>query len=1075
MEKHIHEYCKSVYEAYRLGNIETTYNNPITTLLEHFGCTAVDLSGGRSGKTGENIDIKLWHDGDNASETEPFAGVEVKRIGGIDDRAREQIVISAKRFGNVVLTDNLEWYFWHNGNETPYASVSLITLSNGKPALIKDNIDRFISLVKGFMLNDHASIRSSNTLAEYMAIHAKTIRDEIIGILKDDGKGQPLIDEKQRELPMFQELFGLYSKIKGELHPLFTSRSFADMFAQTIVYGLFIARYNGTQSTTFNKYEAIGKLQEESALLNKFFTHVASSGKTNPILESVIDRLCSLYQTCDISSLLDVHEDRDTIVHFYEDFLNYYDPALRKSLGIFYTPYPVAHYLVSIVDKILRDDFAISGGLSNNDRIQFTVPTERYQAADKTKEWMDTKEISVPRVAVLDPACGTGTFHSAIIKHIKSTYFSREREAFYGDYIKNETGLLSRLVGFEIMMTSYVVAHLNIRRAIEETLGSVPETQLPTSIFLTNTLAPPHSKLERNDHMSLIDFSQAIADEAYKADTWKARRPIKVIIGNPPYLVSSQSPYDISAYRTEADGVSKLKERNSKVLNDDYVKFFYFAQEIIERFGEGILAYVSPHGYIDNTTFRGMRASLLRTFDKIYVVNLHGNSNKGEVTPDGGMDENIFNIKQGIALFIGVKTTSSTEWATVRYADLWGKRKEKFKKLLNGDLQFLDVTPDNKMAYLMDFECNTNRVEYEDGICIAELFPVNVSGVKSGNDLVAIAPTREELHRRLEIVKNTTADDQISKLFGKLQSGQTVEKIRNDVFDTSGIMTQISFRPFDTRWTYYSGSSGGWVDRPREKKTIGHLLPQIETPEGKNVGIVFTKGDTTPNDYSMIFVSDAIIDNRLTAAQTAGNASVAPLYLRDEINESWLPNFDLATLEKLIVHMTFRPTPIQVFDYIYGILHDPNYRHQFNNLLKRDYPRVPIICNPMDKDNPDAFYISEEQFHIYANAGEQLRKLHLLYDKAPASIALEPNTATDLKIDKIKYEDGVLSINKNKSIRGISEKAWNFRIGGYQVLDKWFKSHKGKTMTIDDFDHISNVVGLLVRTLEIQDDLKKLR
>jgi predicted helicase len=625
------------------------------------------------------------------------------------------------------------------------------------------------------------------------------------------------------------------------------------------------------------------------------------------------------------------------------------------------------------------------------------------------------------------------------------------------------------------MMTSYVIAHLNIRRAIEETLGSVPKTQLPTNIFLANTLVRPKSNMERHDHMRSIGFSQAIEEEAYNADTWKEWRPIKVILGNPPYPPSPEHPYDISEYRTETDGTSKLKDRNSKVLNWDYVKFFRFAQEIIERFGEGVLAFVSPHTYIDAPTFRGMRASLLRTFDKIYVVNLHGNTNKREIAPDGGIDENIFDIKQGIALFIGVKTTRNTEWATVKYTDLWGRREEKFNKLLNEDMQFTDVTPDRKMAYFMNLGDKKIKGGYKEGICVAELFPINVSGVKSGNDRVAIAPTREELQRRLEIVRNASSDNQIMELFGNLQSCQTVEKIRDDVYDSNGTVTEISFRPFDRRWIYFSGSSGGWAERPREKKTIGHLVHQIETPDGKNVGIVFTRGDTTPNDYSMVFVSDVIIDNRITAAQTAGNASIAPLHLYNETNDSWTPNFDRTNLEKLITHLSFKPTSIQVFDYIYGILHDPNYRKQFNNLLKRDYPRVPVICNPSDIDNPDAFYVSEEHFLIYVDAGEQLRKLHLLHDRAPVNLTVEPIMAKDLKIDKIKYSNGILKINKKTSIHGISEEVWNFRIGGYQALDKWFKTRKGETMTIDDFDHISNVVGLLERTLEIQGDLKKLR
>jgi predicted helicase len=351
------------------------------------------------------------------------------------------------------------------------------------------------------------------------------------------------------------------------------------------------------------------------------------------------------------------------------------------------------------------------------------------------------------------------------------------------------------------------------------------------------------------------------------------------------------------------------------------------------------------------------------------------------------------------------------------------------------------------------------------------LFPTYISGVKSGNDLVAIAPTREELYRRLELVKNSTNNGQVLDLFGKLKSGQTADKIKNDVIYSNGKIVPISFRPFDTRWTYYSGVADGWNERPRPQKIMGQLSLEQETLDGRNIGLVFTAGDTSPNEFSMIFVSETIIDNRFTAAQTKGNAFVAPLYLYDETKSSWKQNFDHICLAKLIAHMSFRPTPIQVFDYSYGVLNDPNYRKHFNGFLKRDYPSIPIINNPFDKDNPHAFYVSEECFHIYVDAGRRLRRLHLQYDKVIAPITLEPNNTTNLIINKIKYENSLLHINKITYINGISEDIWNFRIAGRQVLDEWFKSHKGESLTLEDFKHVSSVVGLVTETIKIQNSL----
>jgi len=1071
MTNHVLNYYKSVCEAYNLGNIESSYNTPIISLLTQFGCKARDMSGERSGQSGENIDIKIWRGDDDIAETEPFAGVEVKKVGGIDARALKNIKTEAARYGNVILTDNLEWRFWRAGEDKMHTEVQLIERIDNELVLKQDNVELFISLVDDFLLQNPTQIRSSNKLAEYMAIHAKTIRSVITGILKEDGEGLPLVDEQQKNQPMFPELYGLFSKIKADLRPFLNTRKFADMYAQTIVYGLFIARYNDASPETFDRYEAIGKLQEESALLNRFFTHITSTGKKHPTLDTVIDKLCALYQTCNISALLDNDERGDTIVHFYEDFLTYYDPVLRKSLGVFYTPHQVVRYMVSMVDKLLVEDFGISGGLSNNDTLQITVPSEPYEVK---KKWFDTKEIAVPRVAILDPACGTGTFHAEIIKYIKSTYFSGARAVFYDDYMRNENGLLSRMIGFEIMMTSYVVAHLNIRRTVDETLGHTPETQLPTNVYLTNTLAPPYSSLERNDQLSLfVDFSAAITNEAYKADTWKTRRPIKVIIGNPPYLAASTNPFDISAYKTETDGVTDFGERKHW-LNDDYVKFFRFAEQIINKNNEGILAFVSNNGFLDNSTFRGMRASLLRTFDKIYIVDLHGNAKKKEVAPDGSKDENIFDIMQGVSLFIGIKKTTNQTWAKVYHCDLWGTREEKFHNLAETSLDFTMLSQDPKMTYFVPFD-NSDKAAYEKGISMVELFPAYVTGILSGNDKAAIAPTREELSRRIEIVKNATDDKPIHELWGKFGKGQSADKIQSDVISKDGVITPISYRPFDMRWTYYSGKSCGWVFRPREKKTIGHLLDAQTNHINRNIGLVFAKQTSQRHEWDGVFISDQLIEVHFIDYPAKSTGYIAPLYLKPEGSETeWQPNYSQAQYKRLTENLGESPAPIDVFDYIYGILHDPVYRTHYGEYLSRDFPRVPIVNDENDRDNPSAFFVSEDMFHAYVAAGERLRELHLMQTKVPAALEIEPSTSENLEIGAIKYKDGILHLNANKRILGIPADVWNYRIGGYQVLDKWFKSHKGEAMTIDSFTHIENIVGLLTETIKTQENLRGL-
>jgi len=1068
-DEHLQEYFQAVCEAFRLGNIETSYNAPIMALLSHFGCNARDLSGERSGEAGENPDIKLWHNDVEITETDPFSMIEMKKVGGIDARAKTQAKKGATLFGYSILTDNCVWEFWRAGEDKMYGGVRLMEIANGKLALKHENIELFISLMQDFLLQDPAQIRSSNKLAEYMAIHAKTIRSVITGILKENEDALPQVNDRQKRLPLFPELHGLFTRIKADLRPLLNTRSFADMYAQTIVYGLFIARHNDAATATFNRYEAISKLQEESALLNRFFEHITNTGTKHPMLDAIIDKLCALYQQCDISTLLENDKRGDAVIHFYEDFLSYYDPELRKSLGVFYTPYQVVQYLISMVDKLLVDEFGIVGGLSNNDQIEITVPSERheYQARKGAKrEWRDTKKILVPRVAILDPACGTGTFHAEIIKYIKDTYFSGVRAAFYDDYMHSENSLLTRMIGFEIMMTSYAVAHLKVRRAISETLGKPASSQLQANIFLTNTLAPPFSDVERLEQMSLFDFSAAITDEAYNADTWKSRRPIKVIVGNPPYLSGSPTPFDLSAYRTETDGKTRLAERK-QLLNDDYVKFFRFAEKIINKDGEGILTFVSNNGYLDNHGFRGMRASLLRTFDEIYIVDLHGSAIKKESSPCGGRDENIFDIMQGVSLFIGVKKTNSTEWAKVHHADLWGTRKFKFQNLHS--IQFNEIVPDSKMAYFVPIS-SEGKTSYDSGISLKELFPASVSGIQSGNDKVAYAPTKQELLRRLDIVRHSVTDKDVQDVFGSFARGQSAESVRDDTLLQSGTIVQAEYRPFHKAWTYYTGVSCGYLHFPRDEKISRPLISSHTSPIGKNIGLLFSRGVPTSSDFAHIFVTDTLVD--LNHLQIRGGTVVAPLYLFIDINEEWHPNFAPEVLQRLTKHMSVSPQPIEIFDYIYGVLHDPVYRERFNEYLKRDFPRVPIIGAP--KENDDDFVVSEEMFRSYVTAGERLRKLHLMQTKAPASIEIDPPTSTDLEIGAIKYKDGILHLNPNKRITGIPSEVWGYRIGGYHVLDKWFKSHKGKTMSVDDFEHIANVVGLLAETIKIQTELGRL-
>lgn len=405
------------------------------------------------------------------------------------------------------------------------------------------------------------------------------------------------------------------------------------------------------------------------------------------------------------------------------------------------------------------------------------------------------------------------------------------------------------------------------------------------------------------------------------------------------------------------------------------------------------------------------------------------------------------------------------------YTDLWGTRKHKLNTLEKGDLQFTELNMDSKMAYFIPFG-NDNKKYYDEGISISELFPTKVTGIVSGRDNVAIAPTRNELVKRMDIVKHANDDKEILNLWGKFSRGQSAEKIKNDVL-SDGTITQISYRPFDLRWTYYSGNSCGWVLWPRKKNTMGHLLANPTTPIGQNIGLIFCK---TSREFFSPFVTKNITAHRLFSAQCE-ITYIAPLYLLSNENssdEKWEKNIDNEIYNNLTQYLDEKPSPLDVFDYIYGILHDPVYKKQYEEYLCRDFPRVPIINDKTVEKEEGAFYVSKELYHEYLVIGSKLRKLHLMEIKSSVELTLEPNTPENMEIKDIKYKNEVLQLNKNKQIFGISKEVWNYQIGGYKVLDKWFKEHKGEELTIDTFTHIENIVGLLEETINLKEHLRKL-
>ncbi|MFM6037723.1 MAG: N-6 DNA methylase, partial [Sphaerospermopsis kisseleviana] len=576
--------------------------------------------------------------------------------------------------GNLILTDYLEFRWYVQGELR--LSASLGSIYKRKTIKIDDHgINEVEQLFRQFLLTKVPQVTTPKELAKRMAGLAQLIRDAIKTALNDDDQGGML----RQQLESFERVL-----IKG-----LTGEQFADMYAQTICYGLFAARCNTGNVQTFSRETAAFKLPKTNPFLRSIFGQIAGPDLDERI-NWAVDTLANILQQTDMAEILKDFGKRtrreDPVVHFYETFLAEYDPKMRESRGVYYTPEPVVNYIIKSVDYVLKNKFNISKGLADAKKIK--VPNLKGEG-----------DIETHQVLILDPAVGTGTFMHSIIDYIYDSF--KSQKGMWSSYVSQH--LLPRLFGFELLMAPYTVAHMKLGLQLQE-LGYDFSSDERLRIYLTNTLQEAFQLEEQ-----VISFGSRIKEEAEAAKEIKQESPVMVIIGNPPYsghsvntgdwiknlLNGKDTIYNSSTESYfEVDGKS-LGERNPKWLNDDYVKFIRFGQWRIEKTGYGVLAFITNHGYLDNPTFRGMRQSLMKTFDEIYVLDLHGNSKKKEVCPDGSLDKNVFDIQQGVAIGIFIKyqtkeKNSQKELATVYHADLWGAREVyENKQLVGGKYHWL--------------------------------------------------------------------------------------------------------------------------------------------------------------------------------------------------------------------------------------------------------------------------------------------------------------------------------------------------------------------------------------------------
>ncbi|MDP3334537.1 MAG: type ISP restriction/modification enzyme [Methylococcaceae bacterium] len=971
----------------------------------------------------------------------PIGYIEAKDVGvKLGDKAhKEQFDRYKAALNNLIITDYLEFHFYKNG--ALVESVSIATIENGKIYAKLESFDRFTALIENFALQITQTIKSPNTLAQMMAAKAKLMAQVIKSALDEDDKAQRTTD-LQGQMAAFKSIL---------IHDI-DNTSFADIYAQTIAYGLFAARYHDPTLSTFSRQEAATLIPQSNPFLRKLFQYIAGYELDNR-LTWLVDELVLIFLATDVASVMHNFgkstRQHDPIVHFYETFLAEYDPKLRKSRGVWYTPEPVVSFIVRAVDDILKTHFKLPQGLADTSKTKVTI--EAIQAGSKGK--LVKSEHELHRVQILDPATGTGTFLAQTIRHIYDSQFAKMQGAWSG-YVKEH--LIPRLNGFELLMTSYAMAHLKLDMLLTETGYKSGGNAERLRIYLTNSLEEHHP-----DTGTL--FASWLSTEANEANHIKRDAPVMVVMGNPPYSGHSSNKGEwieklIESYKQEPSG-GKLKERNPKWLNDDYVKFIRYGQHFIDKNGEGVLAFITNHSYLDNPTFRGMRWALMQSFDDIYILDLHGNAKKKETAPDGGKDENVFDIQQGVSIALMVKTgkKAKAKPANIWHGEIFGKREHKYNALNNSDFNVINTKLEpSSPHYAWVARDETELASYNLGFSAQALFPVNSVGIVTSRDDLVIDSDKENLTKRMQQFFDLSPAEAKQKLMINENKSWTVASTQQKTkFDTRHIQP-IAYRPFDNRWIYYDAIM---IERMR-----GEVMRQMKS--GDNFGLVLGRAGQVVGDmpWNVCSITNKASDFNLFYR---GGGMLFPLYLypnhTDLLTESIRrPNLNAQIIETIATNLGLKFTaeksdqantfaPIDLLDYIYAVLHSPTYRETYKEFLKIDFPRVPYPS------------VTAQFWQLVALGGE-LRQLHLLEGAAINQLITSyPENGNNL-VDKPRYDDGKVYINSTQYFEGVPKLAWEFYIGGYQPAQKWLKDRKGRTLGYEDILHYQKIIKAMVET-----------
>lgn len=968
------DYLRKIYELANRGDArEESYYPILIELLEEYAKSSdrkkIHITMLPKETEAGNPDFRVWDGKEHIIGYVEAKAPTIEDLDKIEDT--EQLKRYLHTFPNMILTNFLEFRLYREGNLTDKVLIGrpfILHKLKTTPPVEKEK--EFLELLDKFFSFSFPKIYDAKSLAVELAKRTRFLRDEVIAeeLKEEEKNGKGFIT-------------GFYEAFRKYLISGLSKEEFADLYSQTITYGLFAARTRSENS--FNRKLAYDYIPHTIGILRDVFKYI-SLGDLSKQMEWIVDDISEVLAVTDVNQILHQYfyegKGKDPIIHFYETFLAEYDPKTRQKRGVYYTPEPVVSYIVRSLNYILKNHFHKPDGFASDS------------------------------VTVLDPAAGTLTFLAEATKLAVEEFTSHYGEGGKENFIKEH--ILKNFYAFELMMAPYAIGHLKISFLLEE-LGYRLGRDDRFKLYLTNTLG-----MEELAQTELPGMA-SLSEESHLAGEVKKVQPILVILGNPPYSgisvnVGKWISDEIKVYY-QIDG-KPLGEKNPKWLQDDYVKFICFAQWKIDQAGEGVLGFITNHSYLDNPTFRGMRQSLMNSFNEIYILDLHGNSLKKEKCPDGSKDENVFDIQQGVAIVLFIKKKSEKKECEVFHADIWGLREAKYDWLSLNDIK---TTLWKKLFPKSEFYLYIPREEeflefYEKFLKIADVFPIYSVGIVTSRDDFVIDMDKNILLNRIRLFRNSKYSDDDLHIYFQINRklGWDIRKAWSKLqsipdSDLNKYTLPILYRPFDVRWIFYHDSV---VERPR-REVMQHMLQE-------NLALI-TARQMDKSGIEPVFVSSTLIDaHSITSAVSISNifplyiyqprvvpkkrssGSIMVLFEPKTSYEARTPNLSPAIIEKLTGEFKETPSPEQIFYYTYAVLYSNTYRTKYAEFLKIDFPRIPFT-----KDYG--------LFIRMAECGKRLVDLHLL-----KSVELDLSMARfqgkgDNKVEKVKYIENRIYINQN--------------------------------------------------------------